>query len=176
MNVYVSVSRRLCLVYGEKVTLKCMLTCGEVRPDQTDTSQRLLPPKMSRRIRDTGRRCGQPRSCFLLSLKIVAVAVAARHISIGMIRLLPSSYFPPPPISLLSERSRRRFCLLPPAPPHIVALFASALIGTDRFLLWNTVTRQRQGRPVSNVDKLAEDPLVIGFHLLSGKKLPLPNL
>ena len=174
MNVYVSVSRRLCLVYGEKVTLKWVLTCGEVRPDQTDTSQRLLPPKMSRRIRDTGRRCGQPRSCFLLSLKIAAVVVSARHISIGMIRVASFLLFSSSSnISIIGKISAAVLSVATCAAPHIVALFASALIGTDRFLLWNTVTRQRQGRPVSNVDKLAEDPLI---HLLSGKKLPLPNL
>ena len=148
MNVYVSVSRRLCLVYGEKVTLKCVLTCGEVRPDQTDTSQRLLPPKMSRRIRDTGRRCGS-RSCFLLSLKIAAVVVSARHISIGMIRVASFLLFSSSSnISIIGKISAVVLSVATCAAPHIVALFTSALIGTDRFLLWNTVTRQRQGRPV----------------------------
>ena len=64
-------------------------------------------------------------------------------------------------ISIIGKISAVVLSVATCAAPHIVALFA--LIGTDRFLLWNTVTRQqRQGRPVSNVDKLAEDPLVIG--------------
>ena len=46
-------------------------------------------------------------------------------------------------ISIIGKISAAVLSVPTCAAPHIVALFASALIGTDRFLLWNTVTRQR---------------------------------
>ena len=118
MNVYVSVSRRLCLVYGEKVTLKWVLTCGETRPDwhqlEVATTEdepkdkrhwpqvRPAPIMLSSFIEDRGGGGGGETHIY-------------RNDQVASFLLFSSSSN----ISIIGKISAARwFCLLPPAPLH----------------------------------------------------------